>query len=625
MTHLHCPHPLTPWVRPLSLSILLACTLTACGGGGGSSETTENSTTPTPPSDPLSAFKTQKLDWGTCKDSVSEVWQVVAKLQCASYQAPLDYAAPEKGNITLQAMRVPAMSAQRKGAIFFNPGGPGGDGLINGFALLYRIFTKKDGSPQIKTLQAQLLNSYDLLGFNPRGTGNGTGSQAPLTCASDADLLDVDSSSTSRNRPGNFEAMSTNQQLTAQACQTNALTPYISTDATARDMDLLRHLMGDSKISYLGYSYGTWLGAWYGRLFPERVDRMVLDSNGDLSANHLDFTEYQAIARDTLITDFLAPYAANYSAAYDLGNTADAVRTNLAALDPMVKKAFAWGTGMDFYSNTTTEASMNGLVAAKGLNQLLQALPGATHPQMTSAIAAHTFVPYYSIVSNYVVQQKAQTLWNIYQYLQSKASKIGQPSSQKVTEGSDGDGSNQAVLYSVTCNDSASLSRDLAYWKTLGDTIAQKAPFFGGDNPPTQTCMYWKPSGIQQPPLSALQGLDILMLQSQYDTATATPAAMKGFAALPKAHMIYVVNEYTHGVFPYGTDCVDVPVLHYLLGQSPSARHTNCQASGVAQPLNQKVSKSSGATTKPSESTEASQRSDLINEFKQYIGRSAAH
>ena len=155
----------------------------------------------------------------------------------------------------------------------------------------------------------------------------------------------------------------------------------------------------------------------------------------------------------------------------------------------------------------------------------------------------------------------------------------------------------------------------------MGDTIAQKAPFFGGQDPINQTCMYWNTPNIQRPPLSALQGLDILMVQSQYDGATPTPGAMKGFAALPKAHMVYVANEYTHGVFPYNTACVDVPVLQYLLGQSPNWRQMNCQPSGAGLPFNTGIaSKSAGAATSASESTAAQQRSELINEFKKNIG-----
>lgn len=613
MNHTHHPRLLVSWVRPLTLSIPLAFALVACGGGGGgSSATTEKDPNQSgATADPLSAYKTQALNWVSCGDSAMDV---VSKLQCARFKAPLDYAAPEKGDISIEAMRVPAMSAQRKGAIFFNPGGPGGDGLDYGLGLLDKILKQKGASQQVMTLQAQLVNGYDLLGFNPRGTG----SKAPLSCASDADQLVTDEISSARNLPGNFEAMSSNQQAFAQACQANPLTPYISTDATARDMDLLRTLMGDSKISYIGYSYGTWLGAWYARLFPEHVDRMVLDSNADISADHMDFTEQQAIARDTLITDLLAPYAARHPDTYNLGSTADSVRATLAALNPAIKYASAQLVGV--YSNTGTVDSMNSLVAANGLDQLLKTYPV---DQIPAAIESYQFVPYSSTITNYSVRQSARELWNIYQSTQYEAAHIGQPKSKTSLAPYDGD--NYAVLFSVTCNDSAPPSRDINYWKALGDTIAQKAPFFGGANPPTQTCMYWNTPNIQRPPLAGIQGLDVLMLQSQYDAATPTIGALKGFSALPKAHMVYVVNEYGHGVFPYGTDCVDIPVLQYLLGQSPNWRQYNCPASGAALPLDNPLSASVRATAKSSEPAQTPSRNDLINEFKKQIGRNELH
>ena len=127
--------------------------------------------------------------------------------------------------------------------------------------------------------------------------------------------------------------------------------------------------------------------------------------------------------------------------------------------------------------------------------------------------------------------------------------------------------------------------------------------------------MYWTLPPIAQPPLAPLQELDsVLMVQSQYDAATPTPGAMKGFAQLPKAHMVHVTGEYTHGVFPYNTRCVDGAVLRHLLGQAPAERQTDCPVSGVAFPLDP-------SQAPKSLSTEEQQRVDLINEFKKTLGR----
>ena len=587
-----CVNRFPTWARAAALSIPMATSLVACGGGDS-------------PADPLARYKTQTLQWKECNSSA---WQVVANLQCVDFVAPLDYATPDKGDITIAAMRVPAMSDQRKGAIFFNPGGPGANGLENGLGLLSAILQQQGASPQVTSLQAQLLNSYDLLGFTPRGTGQIN----PMRCDPVSQLV-TDETSAGLNRPGNQAALNANARAEAQSCQASPLTPHISSDATARDMDLLRSLMGDRKISYIGYSYGTWLGAWYGRLFPERVDRMVLDSVADVSDAHIDFNEYQPIARDTLLNGLIAPYAARHAAIYGLGNTPQDVRAGLAALAPELKFAIARQTGGWMYSNENTGQILTTLAAAQGLQQLLDQKLAVTEER----IEAHTYGPYDTPANRTTIRETAQKLSKTVDDVQSQTMNIGAPDPTGVTLGPTGGGINTAVFLAIMCNDYAFPSQDPADWHALNNRIAEEAPFFGGGALPTQACMYWPLPPVPQPPLSALQSLgNVLMVQSQYDIATPTPGAMKGFAALPKARMVYVTDEYNHGVFPYNTDCVDEPVLRHLLGQSPSARQTDCPASGVATPLDRIASKS--------EASPASQeRARLIQEFKQMTGRGA--
>lgn len=104
-----------------------------------------------------------------------------------------------------------------------------------------------------------------MVGFSPRGTGAGT----TLTCTANEPSREVNFPSDDRS-PANIEAMLYNLRLATKACQNNPLTPYINTEQTAWDLDLIRHLIGDAKLNYIGYSYGTWLGAWYAARFPGR-------------------------------------------------------------------------------------------------------------------------------------------------------------------------------------------------------------------------------------------------------------------------------------------------------------------------------------------------------------------
>lgn len=578
------------WSLTLALGLPLAASLVACGGGS---------------DDPLSKYTRQTLQWVDCPDTTP--WAVTAKLQCASFLVPLDYGAPDKGELTIQAKRVPAMSAQRQGAIFFNPGGPGGDGISSGLGLLYRILSVRGASADVQTLQTQLLQRYDLLGFSPRGSNE----TPTLTCESNTPQLATDETSAGRNAPGNQEAAHANMRAETQACQANPIAPYLSTDATARDMDLLRGLMGDAQISYLGYSYGTWLGAWYARLFPQRVNRMVLDSNADVTASHLDFNEYQAIARDTLLNDALAPYAARHAALFGLGNTPDEVRATLAAFDPALKTAVKWATAGRMYSSAKTHEMIITLIAAKGLHKLLE----QGLPLSQERIRAHTYGVADTPANQAGIRSAALQLNTFRTEVIAGAAMIGTPISEGTNLGPDGEGGNNATFRTIMCNDNPASVRSAVQWQALGDHIAQQAPFFGGGTIGNQACMYWTLPPIAQPPLAPLQELDsVLMVQSQYDAATPTPGAMKGFAQLPKAHMVHVTGEYTHGVFPYNTRCVDGAVLRHMLGQAPAERQTDCPLSDVAFPLDP-------SQEPKSLSTEEQQRVDLINEFKKTLGR----
>ncbi len=172
------------------------------------------------------------------------------------------------------------------GPLLQPPAAPAATGLRLASGCCLVFLTHPGAAADVTALQTQLLRSYDLLGIHPRGV-NAT---PRLTCKSSTPELATDLTSAGRNAPGNQRSPPRNMRAEAQACQSNDAARYISTDATARDMDLLRGLLGDSQISSVGYSYGTWLGAWLRAPVPQRVDHMVLDSNADVTANHLDLT-----------------------------------------------------------------------------------------------------------------------------------------------------------------------------------------------------------------------------------------------------------------------------------------------------------------------------------------------
>lgn len=200
----------------------------------------------------FASFYQQQIDWAPCGEdegftedlagALSTAGITPAQVTCATIQAPLDWNAPDSNeSIELVISFVPATGDTPMGTLFSNPGGPGVSGLDFPFGLAENA----DFS--------EVLSSYNLMGFDPRGIGRST----PLTCDGTNSQLSV---------------------LQLNAClEQDPVSHTMGTTQVARDLELLRVLAGDSKLNLLGYSYGTILGATYASVFPELVGRMVLD------------------------------------------------------------------------------------------------------------------------------------------------------------------------------------------------------------------------------------------------------------------------------------------------------------------------------------------------------------
>jgi pimeloyl-ACP methyl ester carboxylesterase len=208
-----------------------------------------------------SAHAQSTVSWGECPP-VQEGFPDIGEQQCALLSVPLDYRAPNGRTIQIAVSRIKAADpTKRRGVLLLNIGGPGGRGL---------------DFPRFATalFPQSVLDAYDLIGFDPRGVGR----SAPVTCG-----LTPEQSSQAfpqLEQEHSFDATATFARNVAASCagtMGNTL-PFITTANTARDMDRIRVALGEAKISYFAYSYGTYLGAVYASLFPTRADRWVLDS-----------------------------------------------------------------------------------------------------------------------------------------------------------------------------------------------------------------------------------------------------------------------------------------------------------------------------------------------------------
>ncbi|WP_223830539.1 alpha/beta fold hydrolase [Nocardiopsis quinghaiensis] len=207
----------------------------------------------------LAGFHEQELAWAPCTE------EALQGLECAGVEVPLDYSDPGGERVTVAISRARASDPdRRRGILLTNPGGPGGHGRYMPLPLDPQTGTGFLGGSRASEV-------YDVIGMDPRGTG---GSSPRIVCDTLPPPL--------YPRPNDEEISGAtraaiNYQRSCEQEYGDLLT-HMTTADTARDMDVIRAALGEEQTNYLGYSYGTYLGAVYGSLFPERLDRSVLDS-----------------------------------------------------------------------------------------------------------------------------------------------------------------------------------------------------------------------------------------------------------------------------------------------------------------------------------------------------------
>ncbi|MFJ3927800.1 alpha/beta hydrolase [Streptomyces sp. NPDC090022] len=210
--------------------------------------------TPAPAATPTPAG----IRWGSCERVRPDA---PAALRCGTLTVPLDHADPARGTLDIAVARLPATGGKRLGSLVMNFGGPGASGI--------------ESLTTDHTLFADLGEAYDLVAFDPRGVGH----SRPVSCGPRPDNGDGGAEDDAVSRLADLRAQ-------AQRCARHSgpVLPYIGTVHVARDLDLLRRALGEDKLDYLGFSYGTRLGAVYAAQYPRHVGRMVLDGVDTLTA-----------------------------------------------------------------------------------------------------------------------------------------------------------------------------------------------------------------------------------------------------------------------------------------------------------------------------------------------------
>ncbi|WP_309615555.1 alpha/beta hydrolase [Salinibacterium sp.] len=222
------------------------------------------------------------------------VWTECGKgLECATAKAPIDWDAPAGGAIDLALVKHPA-SGTAQGSLLVNPGGPGGSGWD---------FVQGSGDA---VAGAPVVENFDVVGWDPRGVGQST----PVTCFTDPKDTDktlYGTYSSPYDTQGWIDELTVEEQSFADACKKNTgdLLGNVDTVSNARDMDMLRAALGDKKLNYLGYSYGTYFGTVYAELFPENVGRLVLDGAVDPLQSDFESLKFQMAGFDSAFRAYL--------------------------------------------------------------------------------------------------------------------------------------------------------------------------------------------------------------------------------------------------------------------------------------------------------------------------------
>ena len=248
----------------------------------------------------LESFYSQKVEWYDCVAAAGvERSADRTGFQCAKVAVPLDYSQPDGQTIEIAMKKHLATGSTRQGTLFVNPGGPGASGVDSVGATATTTF-------------AGVQKAYDIIGFDPRGIGSSTA----ITCSTEAEAKAMEGVSPvdAAGAPVAFEKRATVmserfKQLEADCAsrtKPTELLDHVDTVSVARDLDVLRALSGDQKLTYAGFSYGTYLGATYAELFPANTGRLVLDGALDPSLSYSERRQGQALGFERALRNYVA-------------------------------------------------------------------------------------------------------------------------------------------------------------------------------------------------------------------------------------------------------------------------------------------------------------------------------
>ena len=491
----------------------------------------------------LESFYSQDIDWKDCSNETTT-------FQCGTVTVPVDYEHPDGQTISIAVKKLPALDGDAEhGSLFLNYGGPGVSGVevVEGEA---------------SSFAAGLRSSYDIIGFDPRGLGQST----PITCWSE-DEINQSLTDTKNGKSSTLsEIMATdavfsknpsaqeridrgasNAAKCAKHSQVPELLDHVGTRNVARDLDVLRATNGNATLNYLGMSYGTYIGALYADLFPDRVGRTVLDSAMDPSQRWADGEAGVVAFTEGVLRQYVEHCRAQ--SACPLSGSTDEAITQL--------NAFVDGLDKNPLTTPDSDATINTLSATVIIRQYAVARPDweALTAMLTPAMTNH---------DGTLMAKAMQSLSEL--------------SPETADEAMDSTANRQIMFTAVICNDTPDTGATASELDAQAAAERKAHPFFGGTSSGTEAyCRGWGHRGKTPPQETRAEGsAPILVVGIKEDVQTLYSWAQSLAGQLDNGHLL-TVEGYGHGAFSRNT-CAATAITGFLVNGTMPDKGTTCTA-----------------------------------------------
>jgi pimeloyl-ACP methyl ester carboxylesterase len=427
---------------------------------------------------------------------------------------PLDYRKPRGRTIEIAISRLASQDpAKRRGILVTNPGGPGGPGLT------FPAELKDLGMPQT------VLDAYDVIGVDPRGVGQST----PVTCDLNAEQQQQGMAPPWAAGPADVAKRAAEVKVIARQCQTSdtaSLLPHITTANTARDLDRIREALGEAKLSYLGYSYGTYLGSVYTTLFPQRSDRIVLDSNLGPDGYSFEAARLTGLGVEKRFSDFAKWLAARH-AEWGMGSNPQQVRAKFFQLADNLRR---------------------------------KPLPGLDNSTFRLLLIAHTRKD-----SGFPALAE---LW--------RTVERGEPYDSGPVVDYDNIVSSH---FHVACADSK-WPESVAVYQLAVEIDRRRYPILGASTAGIRPCAYWPSHRIEPPVQIGDRGpANVLLAQNERDPSTPPVLAQQLRKAFGHRAVMVTADQGGHGGYLQADNtCLNDTVTHYLANGKRPPRDLTCPA-----------------------------------------------